>query len=115
MARVKRGYKARRRRNKVLAQASGYFGGRSRLIRTAQEAVDRALAYAYRDRRTHKRTMRGLWQIRIGAAVKPLNTSYSRFMHGLKQAGVTLDRKVLAELAVAHPQDFAHLVKTITE
>lgn len=111
MARVKRGFKARRRRNKVLKAARGYVGGRSKLIRTAQEAVDRSLAYAYVDRRKYKRTMRGLWQIRIGAASKAADFSYSRLMSGLKKAGIALDRKVLAELAVAHPKDFGVLVE----
>lgn len=110
MARAKRGFKARRRRKAVLKQARGYYGGRSKLIRTAQEAVDRGLAYAYRDRRTYKRTMRGLWQTRISAATQILDFSYSRFISGLKKAGVRLDRKVLAELAAHHPQDFAALV-----
>lgn len=107
MARAKRGFKARRRRNKVLKAAKGFAGGRSKLIRSATEAVDTALAYAYRDRRVKKREMRGLWQIRIGAAARLHALSYSKFMHGLKKAGVSLDRKVLAELAVLSPNDFA--------
>lgn len=109
MARAKRGTKARARRNKVLKLAKGFVAGRSKLIRTAQEAVDRALAYAYKHRRVKKREMRGLWQTRIGAASKLHQISYSRFMNGLKKAGVVLDRKVLAELAVRDPQDFAKL------
>lgn len=115
MARAKRGFKARRRRKKVLRQARGYFGGRSKLIRTAQEAVDKGLAYAYRDRRTYKRSMRALWQTRIGAVTKGLSLPYNRFIGGLRKAGVTLDRKVLAELAEAHPQDFAVLVQVATQ
>lgn len=111
MARAKRGFKARRRRKGILKEARGYFGGRSKLIRTAQEAVDRGLASAYKDRRIYKRSMRALWQTRIGAATQTVDLSYSRFISGLKKAGVLLDRKVLADLAVAHPQDFAALVK----
>ncbi len=110
MARAKRGVKARRRRNKVLKQAKGYTGGRSKLIRSAREAVDHALVYAYRDRKVLKRDMRSLWQVRIGAATRALELSYSRFMHGLKTAGILLDRKVLADIAVQAPKDFAALV-----
>lgn len=110
MARAKRGSKARRRRNRLLKAARGYVGGRSKLIRTAIEAVDRAGVYAYRDRKNYKRNMRGLWQIRIGAATRLHNLSYSRFMNGLKKAGIGLDRKVLAELAVRAPEDFGALV-----
>lgn len=113
MARAKRGFKARRRRNKVLKQAKGYVGARSALIRTAQEAVDHALTYAYRDRRVKKREARSLWQVRISAAVQPLQLSYSKFIHALKKAGVGLDRKVLSELAATEPSDFAALTKQV--
>ena len=109
MPRAKRGTKARQRRNKILKSAKGYVAGRSKLIRTAIEAVDRAGVYAYRDRKNHKRTMRGLWQIRIGAAARMHEISYSRFISGLKKADVHLDRKILAELAVRQPADFAAL------
>jgi large subunit ribosomal protein L20 len=107
--RVKRGYKARRRRKKVLKLAKGYRGGRSKLFRTAADAVDKALMYAYRDRRQRKRNFRRLWIIRINAAARMNNMSYSKFMHGLKQAGVALDRKVLAELAVSDPAGFSQI------
>jgi len=111
MPRAKRGFKARRRRNKVLKLAKGYYGGKSRLFRTATEAVDRALKYAYRDRRAKKRSFRGLWIARINAAVRMHDMSYSRFMHGLQVAGIGLDRKVLAEMAVSDPAGFSKVVE----
>ena len=89
--------------------AKGYRGGRSKLYRTAADAVDKALQYAYRDRRTRKRDFRRLWITRVNAAARINNLSYSRFMQGLKQAGVELDRKILAELAVSAPNDFAQI------
>jgi large subunit ribosomal protein L20 len=107
--RVKRGFKARKRRKKILKLAKGYRGGRSKLYRTAADAVDKALQYAYRDRRARKRDFRRLWITRVNAAARINNLSYSRFMQGLKQAGVELDRKILAELAVSAPNDFAQL------
>lgn len=113
MARAKRGTKARARRKKVMKLAEGYYGGRSRLFRTAKEAVDRGLVYAYRDRKTNKRNFRQLWQVRIGAAVRELGISYSRFMNGLKGKGIELNRKMLADLAVTQQQDFAKLVETV--
>ena len=109
--RVKRGYKARRRRKKVLKLAKGYRGGRSKLYRTAADAVDKALMYAYRDRRLRKRDFRRLWIARINAAARINNLSYSKFVHGLKQAGIELDRKVLAELAISDPSGFAQIAK----
>lgn len=111
MPRAKRGFKGNRRHKKVLKQASGYYGGRSKLYRTAQEAVDKALNYAYDDRKLKKRNFRALWQIRISAAAKENGLSYSKFIFGLKKANVGLDRKTLAELAVNHPQDFAKIVE----
>jgi large subunit ribosomal protein L20 len=111
MARVTRGFKARRRRKKVLKMASGYVGGRSRLFRTATEAVDRALCYAYRDRKAKKRDFRQLWIARISAAAKLNGTSYSKMIGGLKKAGVDLDRKVLSHLAIVDPQAFSQVVK----
>ncbi len=105
--RVKRGFKARRRRNKILKLAKGFRGSRSRLIRTAADAVDKALMYSYRDRRVRRRDFRKLWIVRINAAVRMNNLSYSKFIHGLKLADVTLDRKVLAELAVSDPAGFS--------
>ncbi len=107
--RVKRGFKARRRRNKVLKLAKGFRGGRSKLYRTAADAVDKALSYAYRDRRAKKRDFRKLWIMRINAASKMNNLSYSKFIHGLKLAGVELDRKVLADLAVSDPAGFSQI------
>lgn len=109
--RVKRGFKARHRRQKVLKLAKGYRGARSKLFRTAAGTVDRALRYAYRDRKVRKRDLRSLWIIRLNAAVRMHDLSYSRFIHGLKQAGVALDRKVLADLAVSDPAGFAQLVR----
>lgn len=111
MPRVARGFKARRRRKKVLKLASGYVGGRHSQYRTATEAVDRALCYAYRDRRQKKRDFRKLWIVRIGAAAHENGTTYSRLMGGLKKAEVDLDRKVLAHLAIMDPAGFAEVVK----
>ena len=111
MPRVKRGFKARQRRNKVLKLAKGYVGGRRKLFRPATETVDRAMAYAYRDRKQKKRDFRGLWIVRINAAAHEHGLSYSRFIGGLKKAGVGLDRKVLAELAVSDPAGFAEVAK----
>jgi large subunit ribosomal protein L20 len=111
MARVTRGFKARRRRNKVLKMAKGFRGGRHRLYRTATEAVDRALSYAYRDRRNRKRDFRRLWIARISAAAKQNGTSYSKLMGGLKKAGVELDRKVLSNMAILDPKAFSQVVK----
>ncbi len=114
--RVKRGFKARRRRNKVLKLAKGYRGARSKLYRTAADAVDKALMYAYRDRRVKKREFKKLWIMRINAAARMNNLSYSKFMHGLKLAGIALDRKILAELAVSDPAAFSQIaVKAAAE
>ncbi len=107
--RVKRGFKARRRRKKILKLAKGYRGGRSKLIRTASDAVDKALMYAYRDRRARKRDFRRLWITRINAAARMNNLSYSRMMNGLKKAGIDLDRKVLADLAISDPVGFSQI------
>lgn len=107
MPRVKRGVRGARRRKGILKQAKGYFGGRHRLIRTASEAVDKGLAYAYVGRKLKKREYRGLWQTRISAAAKENGISFSRLMGNLKKKGVALDRKILAELAAQHPGDFA--------
>jgi large subunit ribosomal protein L20 len=111
MARVTRGFKARRRRNKVLKLAKGFRGGRHKLYRTATEAVDRALSYAYRDRSNKKRDFRRLWITRISAAAKQNGTSYSQLMGGLKKAGVELDRKVLSNMAILDPNGFSQVVK----
>jgi large subunit ribosomal protein L20 len=107
MPRAKRGFKARRRRNKVLKMAKGYRGARSKLFRSATEAVDRALNYAFRDRKVKKRDFRALWIARINASARENGLSYSRLVHGLKQAQVGLDRKVLAQLAVSDPAGFS--------
>lgn len=109
--RVKRGYKARRRRKKVLKLAKGQQGGRSRLYRTAADAVDKALTYAYRDRKVRKRQFRRLWITRINAAARMNNMSYSKFISGLKRADIELDRKILAELAVSDPYAFSRLAE----
>ena len=112
MPRAKGGPKTRRRRKKILKKANGYVGGRRKLYRTAAETVLRAGAFAYRGRKQKKRRMRGLWVIRINAACRQIGLSYSVFMAGLKRAGILLDRKVLAELAVSDPQGFAKLAET---
>ena len=107
--RIKRSVRSRKRRNKILKLAKGYRGGRSKLYRSAADAVDKALQYAYRDRRARKRDFRRLWISRINAAARLHNLSYSRFMQGLKQAQVEVDRKVLADLAISDPDGFSHL------
>jgi large subunit ribosomal protein L20 len=109
MPRVKRGFKARQRRNKVLKLAKGYRGARSKLFRSATEAVDRALNYAFRDRRVKKRDFRALWITRINAAARINGLSYSKLIHGLKLAKVEIDRKVMADLAVSDPKGFAQI------
>jgi large subunit ribosomal protein L20 len=109
MPRVKRGFKARQRRNKVLKLAKGYRGARSKLFRSATEAVDRALNYAFRDRRVKKRDFRALWITRINAAARLNSLAYSKLIHGLKLAQVQIDRKVLADIAVSDPQGFAEI------
>ena len=114
MPRVKRGSKARQRRKKVLKAAKGYRGGQSRLFKTASISVNRARTYAYRDRRARKRDFRRLWIIRINAAARENGLSYSQLMGGLHKAGIDLDRKILAEMAVNDPGAFAqvaHMVK----
>ena len=109
MPRVKRGFKARQRRNKVLKLAKGFRGARSKLFRSATEAVDRALNYAFRDRRVKKRDFRALWIARINAAARINGLSYSKFIFGLKKANIEIDRKVLADLAVSDPKGFAEI------
>jgi len=111
MSRVTRGFKARRRRNKVLKMAKGFRGGKHRLYRTVTEAVDRALCFAYRDRRTKKGNFRNLWITRIAAAAKMNGTSYSRLISGMKKADIELDRKVLSNLAIVDPKAFSEVVK----
>jgi large subunit ribosomal protein L20 len=113
--RVKRGFKAKRRRKKILKMAKGHRGGRSKLFRTAADAVDKALMYAYRDRKARKRDFRKLWITRINAAARMNNLSYSKFIHGLKLADINLDRKVLAELAISDPSGFAQIANLASE
>lgn len=111
MPRVKRGVTARARHKKVLDQAKGYSGARSRTYRSAKQAVIKAGQYAYRDRRQRKRDFRGLWIQRINAAARECGLSYSRFIHGLKAEGVAVDRKVLADIAVHDKPGFAQLAE----
>jgi large subunit ribosomal protein L20 len=112
MPRAKGGAKTRQRRKKVLKKAKGYVGSRHRLYKTANETVLRAGAFAYRDRKAKKRLNRSLWIVRINAACRLSGLSYSRFMAGLKKAGIGLDRKVLAEIAFADPKAFEKLAET---
>ncbi len=115
MPRARNTVQARRRRKKILKLAKGYRGARSKLYKSAREAVDRALLYAYRDRRVKKRTFRNLWIARINAAARAHNLSYSRFIAGLKQANVAIDRKILADLAVHDPQIFSRIAALANE
>lgn len=110
MARVKRGVTSHAKHKKVLAQASGYQGRRKNTIRIAKQAVEKAGQYAYRDRRVRKRNFRALWIQRINAASREHGVNYARFMNGLKVAGIEIDRKVLADLAVREPEAFKALV-----
>ena len=112
MPRAKGGSKTRQRRKKVLKQAKGYFGGRRKLFRSASETVLRAGAFAYKGRKRKKREARALWIVRLNAACRQLGLTYSTFMAGLKKAGVDLDRKILAEIAVSDPAAFAKLAET---
>ncbi|HEU4401676.1 MAG TPA: 50S ribosomal protein L20 [Candidatus Polarisedimenticolia bacterium] len=112
MPRVKRGTKRRHRRKKMLKLAKGYYTGKSKLYRAAKEAIEKSLGYAYRDRRAKKRDFRGLWIVRINAAARQNNLSYSRLMAGLSKAGIALDRKILADLAVTDPGGFSALAQT---
>ena len=111
MPRTTNSVASRRRRKKVLKAARGYRGGRSKLYRTADDAVNRALSYAYRDRRQKKRNFRSLWIVRINAAARLNGLSYSSLINGLKKADVSVDRKVLADLAVTDPAAFSALVQ----
>ncbi len=110
MPRVKRSVTAKKKRRKIFKLAKGFFGARSRLLRTATEAVNRAMKYAYRDRRTRKRDFRRLWIARINAAARSNEITYSRLIDGMKKAGIELDRKVLADIAVHDPQGFSQIV-----
>ena len=111
MPRTKHSVASKKRKKKVLRQVKGYWGGRSRLFRTAREALDRAQVYAYRDRRNRKRDFRRLWIARINAAARLNGLSYSQLIHGLSQAEVEINRKILADLAVRDPAAFSALVE----
>ena len=111
MPRVKRGTKRHAKRLKLLKRAKGFVLTKSKLYRSAKESVERALKYSYRDRKTRKRDFRSLWIVRIGAATKKHDLSYNKFIHGLKLAGVELDRKMLADIAVKDQAGFANLVE----
>jgi large subunit ribosomal protein L20 len=111
MPRAKGGFKTRRRRKRILQMTKGYYGSKSRLYRIATEAVDKALTYAYKDRRLKKRDFRSLWIIRINAALRVLGLTYSQFMNKLKVSNITLNRKALADMAYNDPPGFSNLVK----
>ena len=111
MPRAKRGFKARRRRNRILKHASGYHSARSRLFAYAKEVVMKAWVYAYAHRKRKKRDFRRLWIARINAGARINGTSYSRLMYGLKKANIELDRKVLSDIAIVAPKDFEQIVK----
>ena len=113
MARVKGAVRTRARHKKVLKLAKGYFGAKSKLYRVANQAVMKSLSYAYRDRKQKKRDFRRLWIARINAAARMNGMSYSKLMHGLKKAGITLNRKVLADMAVNDAKGFAQLVEKV--
>jgi large subunit ribosomal protein L20 len=113
MPRARGGFKTRRRRKKVLKRAKGFYSARSRLYKVATQAVDRALLYAYRDRRNKKREFRSLWIVRINAAVRALGMTYSQFMNKLKNMNIQLNRKALADIAYNDPQAFASLLEMV--
>ena len=115
MPKVKHAVASRRRRKKILKMAKGQYGGRSRLYRTARESVARALVYSYRDRKARKRDFRSLWIIRINAACREYAISYSRFINGLKRAKATINRKILADIAVNDKIGFGKLVELSKE
>ena len=113
MPRAKSGVKNTRRRKKLLAKAKGYYGGRGRLVKVANETVEKALQYAYRDRKAKKREFRALWITRISAAVRLSGLNYSQFMCGLKKAEIMLDRKSLANIAYHDPKAFSQIAETV--
>lgn len=113
MPRVKKSLHSHKRRKRILKQAKGFRGARGRLLRIAGEAVERSLCYAYRDRRVRKRDFRSLWIARINSAVRPCGISYSQFIGKLKAAGIDLDRKSLADLAVNDPDSFRQIIKRV--
>jgi large subunit ribosomal protein L20 len=113
MPRVTRGNKKLLRRKKILKLAKGFFGAKRKNYRTAKEAVEKALTYAYRDRKNKKRDFRKLWTIRINAAVREYGLSYSRFIYGLKKADIKLNRKILSNLAASEPEAFGQIVEKV--
>jgi large subunit ribosomal protein L20 len=115
MSRVTRGNKKLLRRKKILKLAKGFFGAKRKNYRTAKEAVEKALAYAYRDRRNKKRDFRRLWNVRINAAVREYGISYSKFIFGLNKANIRLNRKILANLAATEPETFEKIVEQVKQ
>ena len=113
MPRAKGGFKTRRRHKKILEKTKGYYGSKSRLFRSATEAIDKSLQYAYRDRKAKKREFRSLWIIRINAAARAAGVSYSQLIAGLKKAKVQLDRKALADIAYHDPKAFGKIVDSV--
>jgi large subunit ribosomal protein L20 len=113
MARVKRGVTSHAKHKKVLKAAKGYYGRRKNTIRIAKQAVEKANQYAFRDRKRRKRTFRALWIQRLNAAVRTFDLTYSRFIDGLSRAGITVDRKVLSDLAIREPEAFAAIVAQV--
>ena len=109
--RIKRGIKGVKRRKKYLKLAKGYWGAKSKLFKTAKEAVEKGWIYSYTGRKQRKRSFRELWITRIGAACRPLGINYSDFMHGLTKVNITLNRKMLSEIAVSYPKDFEQIVQ----
>lgn len=115
MPRARGGFKTRRRRKKVLEMTEGYYGAKSRLFRSATEALDRSLKYAYRDRRNKKREFRALWITRINAAARSAGLTYSQFMSAIKKANISLDRKSIADIAYNDPKAFGQLIETLKQ
>jgi large subunit ribosomal protein L20 len=113
MPRAKGGFKTRRRRKKILEMAKGYYGAKSRLFRIATEAVDKALQYAYRDRKNKKREFRSLWIVRINAALRAIGMTYSQFIAALKKSNIILNRKALADMAYNDPAAFKQLAEKV--
>jgi large subunit ribosomal protein L20 len=113
--RVKRGTVGLKKRKRIHKLTKGFVGGRRNLVRAAQESLEKGLAYAYRDRRQRKREFRRLWIARISAALRQRGFTYSRFMHALKNAGVEIDRKILADIAVTDPRGFVHILESVSK
>lgn len=113
MTRVNRGFKARKRRKKILKMASGYYGTRHRLFKTAKETVEKALCYAYRDRKTKKREFKKLWIIKINAMCRMHNLNYSLFINKLKNKNIKLNRFILSEIIKTNPKDFEKIIKCL--